>query len=462
MPRAKKQKSTALVQITKSQIPPLRQSTQETMGCPRFYAEVFIKGRKVPGGLDAARGTEIHRTMAAYLSHCARKGVGMDLDSFDQFSHGAGSQAARILSGLRDGFVVDHEHLFATEISMALDENFQPTDAAPEIEGISGDSGLEPHYQGTLDGLYVFRSDNRILIDDFKSHARPFEPADKPQGKEYSLFAFQHFPWVETVMFRLVFVRYRNVVRSVTYTRQDIPKLIEELKAARERQKMIHQNYDAGNEIEAIPGSQCPFCPLLGNRDCPVAEFNSNMQLTPEEWVKFDLWYSAFSRVNRSRMKDHVQKTGKPIILRDYNQKVYLYGPVESESNVFPLFRSTSESIATKCACGGHFDYVPENGLCPQCNDGYVRPLMPIVDMIVEDYAFGNTGDTKWMGNLVISSTKLNSYLGAKKRAFLDQRCQDTADKITKVKMQVSKPLDSIPEEETSEDGDEWGEDSEF
>jgi hypothetical protein len=161
-------------------------------------------------------------------------------------------------------------------------------------------------------------------------------------------------------------------------------------------------------------------------------------------------------------MKDHVQKTGKPIILRDYNQKAYLYGPVESESNVFPLFRSISESIATKCACGGHFDYVPENGLCPQCNDGYVRPIMPIVDMIVEDYAFGNTGDTKWMGNLVISPTKLNSYLGAKKRAFLDQACQDTAYKITKVKMQVSKPLDSIPEEEEDETGDEWGEDSEF
>lgn len=116
------------------------------MSCPRFYTEVFIKGRRVPGGLDAARGTEIHKTMAAYLSHCARKQVGMDLDAFEQFSRGAGPQAHKILSGLRDGYVVDHEHLFATEIGMALDEHFQPTDVATEVEGISGDSGLPAVY----------------------------------------------------------------------------------------------------------------------------------------------------------------------------------------------------------------------------------------------------------------------------------------------------------------------------
>ena len=439
-----KRPSKDLVQIMKSPIPPLRQSTQETMSCPKFYTEVFIKGRKTPGGLDAARGTEIHKTMAAYLSHCARKQVGMDLDAFDSFSHGAGPQAARILSGLRDGFVVDFEHLFATELSMALDEYFQPTDVAAEIEGISGDSGLEAHYQGTLDGVYVFRSEASILIDDFKSHARPFEPSDKPQGKQYSLFAFKHFPWAQTVTFRLTFVRYKHLTRSVTYTREYVPKLMEEVKAARERQKMIHTNYDSGKEIEAIPGGQCPWCPLLSNLECPVAQFNQNMQLTPEEWVKFDLWYSAFSRVNRARMKDHVQASGKPIVLKDYNLKHYVYGPVESESAVYPLFQSTATGIAT---------------------DKEGNPVMPIVSLLM-DYAGvpENKGDTAWMGKLVISSTKLNSYLGAKKRVDLDQACQDTAEKVTKVKMKVSKPLDELPPDDDEEDDDreEWEREDDF
>jgi hypothetical protein len=431
-----------------------------------MYTEIFIKGNKPPSGLDAARGTEIHATMAAYLSHCARKQVGMDLDAFERFSHGAGPQAYKILSGLRDGYVVDYHNLFATELSMALDEFFQPTDVVSEIEGIVKSSGLPAYYQGTLDGFYVFREESKILIDDFKSHVCPYDPHDpkyKAQADEYGLFALQHFPWAQTVVFRLTFVRYKNMKREVSYTREDLPKLIESLKAARERQKMIHEKFDAGQEIEAIPCDNCIYCPLLSNRMCPVASWNPEMQLTPGEWAKFDAWYAAFSKVNRARMKAHIQGTGKPIIYKDYNQKIYVYGPTESESTVYPLFQATAQSIATRCSCGAVFDYVPENGLCPTCRDRVVRPIMPIVDLL-EDYAHGTPNDTDWYGKLAISSTELNSKLGTKKRSFLDQSCQDSADKVTKVKMKLSKPLDAIPEEfeENSEDGEGWSDDSEF
>lgn len=437
-----KKKTSALVQITKSVIPPLRQSTQETMACPLFYTEVFIKGRRVPSGLEAARGTEIHKTMAAYLSHCALKQVGMDLDAFETFSHGAGPQAHKILSGLRDGYVVDYAHLFSTEISMALDEHFQPTDVAPEIEGISGDSGLPAFYQGTLDGLYVFRSDNHILVDDFKSHSRPFSPDDKAQSKEYALFAFQHFPWTQEVEFRLTFVRYRNMIRSVTYTREEIPVLIEVLKAARSRQEMIHADFDSGKEIEAIPGAHCVYCPLLSNRGCPISEFNPQMQYEPVDRLKFMLWYSAFSKVNNKTLRDYVDGTGRKVVLKDYNGKAYVFGPVESESKVYPLFRASGKGIEM---------------------DNQGRPVMPIIDLLT-DYAYSTPDDTEWMGKLVISGTKLNSALGAKKRAFLDQAVSDTADKVTKAPLKVSKPLDAVPDDEP-EDGDddgEWDNDNEF
>jgi hypothetical protein len=437
MPRAKKQ-STELVQIQKSPIPPLRQSTQETMACPRFYTEVFIKGRKVPGGMDAARGTEIHRTMAAYLSHCARKQVGMDLDAFENFSRGAGPQAYKILSGLRDGYVVDYEHLFATELSMALDEKFNPTDLATELHGISTDSCLPSEYQGTLDGVYAFRSDNHILIDDFKSHARPFEPDDKPQGKEYSLFIFKHFAWVEKVTFRLTFVRYKNLTRFVSYTREDVPALIEVLKAARARQETIHAKYDAGEEIEAIPGAHCVYCPLLSDRSCPIAEFNPQLQLSPEDRLKFHLWYAAFSKVNNSALKDYVNGIGKSVILKDYNQKIYLYGPVESESQLLPLFQPTADGIV-----------IDEQG----------NPSMPIVSLLM-DYAHSTPEDTAWMAKLAISSSSITPYLKAKKRVNIHQAVQDTAEKVTKVKLKVSKPLDALPESEEDE-SEEWNDESE-
>lgn len=419
-------------------MPPLRQSTQEIMACPKFYVESMIKGRKMPSGMDSARGTEIHKTMAAYLSHCARKSIGSDLEAFDHFSRGAGPQAAKILVGLRDGFVVDHEHLLATEIKMALDEFFHPTSVAEELQGIATDSGLESAYEGTLDGIYVFREEQRIQIDDFKSHVRPFEPEEKPQSKEYALFIFQHFPWVKIVVFRLIFVRYRNLTREVAYTRDNIPALIDAVRSARARQQMLHDDYDAGRDIDAIPGAHCPYCPLLANRECPIAEFNYEMQLTMIDRLKYAIWYSAFSRVNNQVLKDHTNATGRKVVLKDYNGKVYIYGPVEKESHAYPLFKAS-----------------PQGGLL---RDHHGHPILPIIDLLLEHVNM-NPDDVDWLLKLVISATKLESALGAKKRVIIHQAVTDTADAVTKVSLKISKPLDSLPEDDEDEfDEDEGGE----
>jgi hypothetical protein len=142
--------------------------------------------------------------------------------------------------------------------------------------------------------------------------------------------------------------------------------------------------------------------------------------------------------VNNKALKDHVQGTGRNVILKDFNGKIYSYGPVEKESAVYPLFRKT------------------ENGIVM---DAQGNPDMPIVSLLL-DYAHATPDDAAFLGNLVISSTKLNSYLGTKKRAMLDQAVTDSADKITKATLKVSKPLDSI-EDEPEEDGG-WDEDDEF
>jgi hypothetical protein len=432
--------STELVQIQSAEVPPLRQSTEQMMSCPLFYVTAVIKGKRQPGGVESALGIQVHRTLAQYAAWCAHKGVAMDLDAFDRFAKGAGPVAAKILNGMRESYSVDHAHVLATELGMSLDENFDPTDASPVVEGESGDSGLPPAFQGTLDSLLVFREEQRIEVDDAKSHPRAFDPADTLQGEMYALLCFKHFPWATKVKFRLVFVRYRNLTRQVEYTRDDVPKLIETVKAARARQRMIHEDYEAGREVEAIPGAHCVYCPLLSNRTCPISEFNPQMQLTPEDRLRFHLWYSAFSAVNNKALKEHIQGTGRNVVLKDYNGKAYVYGPVEKESAVFPLFRKIENGIAT---------------------DAQGNPDMPIVSLLM-DYAHATPEDTAWMGNLVISSTKLNSYLGTKRRAFLDQACHDSADKVTKATLKVSKPLDSIPDEEPETDGEEWDEGEEF
>jgi hypothetical protein len=415
-------------------LPPLRQSTQEMMSCPKFYVTAVIEGKSLPGSLDSWRGTEIHRTMAAYLSYCALHGVSADLEAFSRFSRGAGPQAAKILAGLRDGFEVDYQHLFATELTLALDEKFEPTNLPAEMEGIVKENDAPAHYQGTLDGVYLFPEQAKVRIDDFKSHPRPFDPADKPQGKEYALFIFKHFPWAEVVTFRLVFVRYRKVTREVTFTRDQVPALVEALSAARDRQKSLHERYEAGQDIEAVAGAHCFYCPLLTNVQCPIAQFNPQAQYTPAERLNFNLWYAQFSSANSAAMRQFVTETGRPIVLRDYNGKAYTYGPEEKESEVYPVFQFNAEGMVLRRKA---------------------IPLLPIIDMLY-DYAADNPDDSDWMKKVVISSTSLKRYLKTKQRAFLDQAIEDTCEKVTKVRLQVSKPLDAVPDEDADEE--EWEE----
>lgn len=411
-------------------MPPLRQSTIEIMGCPRMYIETIIKGHKMPSGLDSARGTEVHKTMAAYLSYCAQKGVSGDINAFEEFSRGAGPQAAKILSGLRDNFVVDFEHLLATEVKMSLDDRFMPTEVSPDIEGACSDSGRPAAFEGTLDGIYVLPDQNLIVCADFKSHMRPFDPQDKPQAKQYVLFLFQHFPWAQTIIFRLIFVRYSNLIREATFTRDTVPELIEVMAAARARQKVLHEKFEADGEIEAIPGPMCPYCPMLANRTCPISEFNYEMQLTLEDRVKFAIWYKAFNSVNNAVLRDHIQATGRKVILKDYNGKVYKYGPVDRESKAYPVFQAS-----------------PQGGIM---RDHRGLPVMPIIDLIM-DHIADNPNDTGWLGKLIISSSKLESPLKAKSRKDLHQAISDTADVVTKVKMEVSNPLDALEVEDEDE-----------
>jgi hypothetical protein len=432
----KKAKPVELVQITPSPIPPFHQSTEYLTSCQTFYAEAMIKGNKLPGGMESARGNEIHHTAAEYASYCAEKQIPMDLVMFDHLAKGAGPVAAKILSGMRDTIRIDWEHLVATELPLSLDENFRPTDVVEELDGICKSSGKPAHYSGTLDALYGFQEQHGAQIDDYKSHPRPFEPAETLQSKTYAVFVFAHFPWVNEIVFRLIFVRYANLYRTVTYSRQDVPELIEAIKSARERQKMIHADYDAGKELAAVAGAHCIYCPLLANRKCPIAKWNKQMMVTPEMWLNWDLWNSQFSRENKKRMKEYVQETGKNIRLLDYNDKAYQFGPQESESQVYPLFKATAQGVEV---------------------DNQNRLVMPVVDLLM-DYAYASPEDSAWLSKVQLSSTSLNSYLKTKKRAVLDLAVDDVVEKVTKVRLAVSKPLDSLPDEVTDDDG----EDDEF
>lgn len=361
-------------------IPALRQSLTETAACEHSYAVQVIEGKQSPSGLQSHRGQEIHKVMSRYIDWCSRgsRPVEADWAKFDELATGAGSEAATILEGMRDHYKVDHQHVYATELLLRR---------------------TDPDTEGTLDVL-LFLTDTEAKIEDFKSHPRPFDP-NTMQSKLYPWLVFKNFPKIQTVTFELIFVRYANCRRSVTYARADMPMLDMHVRNARARQVEIHAKYEAGEKLEATPSNQCQYCPLLATVNaCPIAEFNPHGTMPMPERLSYAIWLQQQKKLNDQIMKDFVDATGKPIETRDGNGKLYTIGVVASESKQYPL--------------------------------------LPTFQQLLE-YREATPEDTEWIGKLLISSSKLKSYLKAKKRSFLHQSIEDNAAiTVTKAKFKIT------------------------
>jgi hypothetical protein len=347
-----------------------------------------IEGKQSPGGLQSARGVEVHHVWGLYTKHCAARRVPADWTKFDELAVGVLGDAAPILNGIRDTYVVDWEHLYDAEILLRWSEA-----GVLEVEG-------------TLDGLY-FLTPAKAKIEDAKTHPRPFD-ADTFQGKLYSFMVLMNFPQVEEVTFELIFVRYTNSRRSVTYTREDLPMLRQQIVNARARQIKLHERHAAGEQLEAYPGNHCVYCPLIKNFGCPIAEFNEYATHTPVERARFAIWVDQVNKVNRQVLRDTVDASGQPIALQDGNGRMYEFGYADRETKQFPL-------LSTMPYLFEHRDTYPD--------------------------------DVEWIGKLLISSTKLKSALGAKKRAITHQAVMDNAAvTVSRPKFGVSVPAESDEE----------------
>lgn len=368
-------------------IPVLRQSLVEVMSCPKSYETQVIESRTMPSGLQSARGTEIHKVMSLYVRHCWQRKVPADWEAFDRIALGVGVEAAEILDGMRDSYLVDFEHVYDTELKLAW-----------------------ASYEGTLDVL-LFPTPGKAEIKDYKSHPRPFDCEKTFQAKFYPLLVFLAFPEVEEVEFEYVFVRYSHCTRSVTYTRSDVPKLRQIAESARKRQREIHERYLLDEPNPAYPGRHCQYCPLLQSLTaCPISEFNPQAQPSLEERARFAVWLGEVKKVNDQVLHDAVDATGQPVRFSDANGRVTEIGYNPHESFIFP-------AVDTMLA--------------------------------INDYIEATPDDAEWVSKLVLGASKLKQYLKAKKRSFLHQHITDSvAVPVSKPKFEISHPVEQIEDTE--------------
>src|SRR6266446_5087643 len=257
---------------------PLSQSRQSDMACEALYRFKHVRREQNSESKPAARGTEIHRILATYIDHLVRVGRTLDLEVFDQLMRTASGEAREVLEKFRDNHAFEPDKVLATELYIALDEDFLPIeDSLSDERNPNAKIQTIPAYEGTLD-LVILHSLTEAEIEDWKSYYQVIA-ADTFQSKFYPMLLMCLNPSLERVKFNLEFVRY-GVSRCVEYTRADLPWLRELAQRERARQRELHKRN--GNRMaKASPGRHCTWCPLLLNR-CPVAKTNPYRRMTPE------------------------------------------------------------------------------------------------------------------------------------------------------------------------------------
>ena len=306
-------------------IPPLSQSRHGDMACQALYVRKHVQCARVGESEPAARGIEIHQILATYINQLVRTTRTTDLELFDALMKGSGTEAREVLEKFRDNHAFDPEKILATELQIALDENFVPIEHP-------GDDGPIADYEGTLD-LVMLHSLAEAEIDNWKSYYQVIE-ADTFQSKFYPLLLMCLNPSLERVKFVLEFVRY-GVSRCAEYTRKDLPWLKELAQRERERQKGLHELAVSGErDLKASPGRHCTWCPLLLN-GCPVAETNPYGQMTAGERLRFALWLQEAEKQNTKMLKELMVEQG-PIRYRDENESEYVAGIVPTEKRFYP------------------------------------------------------------------------------------------------------------------------------
>jgi len=295
------------------------------MACETLYVRKHVECARVGESEPAARGIEIHQVLAIYINHLVRTRRATDLEVFDVLMRGAGAEAREVLEKFRDNHTFEPEKILATELHIALDEDFLP------IEHPCHDGEIA-EYEGTLD-LVMLHSFTGAEIDDWKSYYQVID-ADTFQSKFYPLLLMCLNPSLERVKFVLEFVRY-GVTRCAEFTRKDLRWLKELAQRERARQRKLHELVSAGDrELKASPGRHCTWCPLLLN-GCPVATTNPYGQITAEQRLRFALWLQEAEKQN-TRVLRELMVERDPIRYRDDNQSVYVAHFVPAEKKFYP------------------------------------------------------------------------------------------------------------------------------
>ncbi len=133
---------------------------------------------------------------------------------------------------------------------------------------------------GTCDRFLILKGGDRAVMADYKTGISIIDPPDKNwQAKAYTCGAFQKYPEIQEIVFAF-YVPQHSATLHHTFTRDDLPALVEDLSRVIKAGEEIRPKWESGTpELdECTPTQYCRFCrhedicPALGGLVISVAK----------------------------------------------------------------------------------------------------------------------------------------------------------------------------------------------
>lgn len=351
-------------------LPLLSQSRHERLACPASYVYSEVYDYKGLDNEDSILGNEVHALLFNWAAHNLReKSSVTDQIHLETMLHCASHEARETVSHFLDNFTLEFSKIVALERHL-----------------LGGDD-----LEGTPD-VVLRLAPGHYRITDYKNYHQIFE-AKTFQSKLYPVLVFLNYPDAKTVEFQIAFTRY-GCVRSVSYTRADMPALMELIQASRTRQLAMHENPQA-YEKEAVPGKVCIHCPLLRMRECPI-EGRNPMEMDPSERLQWQEYLKRAAKANDLVLKE-----------------LAMYGDIHAESNGRQL----------------------KGGFVLKETKQY--PAGPAL-VLLNNWKETTDGADDLIADLHFSRSSLATKLKAKKRAVLDQAMDDIAEVEQRTEFEIS------------------------
>lgn len=351
-------------------IPPLSQSRHERMACAASYVYSEVYDYKSPANEYSELGNEVDAILYSWGMHNKyEKSPATDQVVLEGVLKLSSHEAQEIIRHFLDNFTMNWQQIVGMQLHL-----------------MGGDE-----LEGTLDCLSD-EGRGHFRVTDFKNYFRVFQP-DTFQAKLYPLLVFLNYPDAKSVDFTLAFTRY-GCTRTVSYTRADVPQLMELVAASRTRQ--IHMHADPQQyEKDAVPGKHCIYCPLLRMRECPL-EGRNPMEMSPSERLQWQEYLRRAAKANDAVLKEFA-----------------MYGDVKAEANGKKL----------------------KGGFVLKETKQY--PAGPAL-VLLNDWKTATDGQDDLISDLHFSRSALASKLKAKKRATLDQAMDDIAQVEQRTEFEIS------------------------